>query len=94
MSGRVDFDSVQVIDVSRKDGILTCTLDDGRALACERLLFAGGRAGNTRGLGLERVGVQPDARGLLKVDDRYQVPGTKDGRIFVLHFGPELVESL
>ncbi len=72
----------QVVDVSRKQGQLTCTLDDGRALACERLLFAGGRAGNTRTLGLERVGIQPDARGLLRCDEHYRVPGPPSNRIY------------
>jgi NAD(P) transhydrogenase len=72
----------QVIEVARKNGILHCVLDDGRDLACERLLFAGGRAGNTHGLGLERAGVTVDSRGLVKVDEHYRVEGTRDGRLF------------
>lgn len=72
----------QVVDVSRKGGELTCTLDDGRVLACERLLFAGGRAGNTRTLGLERAGITPNARGLLTVNRHYQVEGARGGRIY------------
>jgi NAD(P) transhydrogenase len=72
----------QVVDVSRKNGVLQCTLDDGKSLPCERLLFAGGRSGSTQGLGLDRVGVAPDARGLLKVDEHYRVVGAKGGRIF------------
>jgi len=71
-----------VVDVSRKNGALTCTLDDGHVLECERLLFAGGRAGNTQGLRLERVGVTPDARGLLKCNEHYQVEGARGGRIY------------
>ncbi len=38
----------------------------------EQLLYAAGRSGNTAGLGLETVGLQPDKRGLLRVDDRYR----------------------
>ncbi len=72
----------QVVDVSRKSGVLQCTLDDGRSLPCERLLFAGGRAGNTQTLGLDRVGITPDPRGLLKVDEHYAVVGARGGRIF------------
>ncbi len=72
----------QVVDVSRKDGVLQCTLDDGRSLPCERLLFAGGRAGSTQGLGLDRVGVTADPRGLLKVDEHYALCGAKGGRIY------------
>ena len=71
----------QVVNVGRKDGVLHCELDDGRDLACERLLFAGGRAGNTQGLGLEHVGVVPDPRGLVKVDEHYRVVGAR-GNIF------------
>jgi NAD(P) transhydrogenase len=71
-----------VVDVSRRGAQIAVTLDDGRVLAGERLLFAGGRAGNTRRLGLERVGITPDSRGLLKCNERYQVLGPKDGRIY------------
>ena len=71
-----------VVDVGRKGGQLTCTLDDGRLYECERLLFAGGRAGNTHGLGLGRVGIRPDARGLLKCNEHFQVEGQKGGRIY------------
>jgi NAD(P) transhydrogenase len=72
----------QVVDTSRKNGVLHCVLDDGRDLACERLLFAGGRSGNTTGLGLDRIGVAADARGLLKVDAQYRVAGARGGRVF------------
>lgn len=36
----------------------------------DRLLIATGRAPNTEGLGLERVGIETDARGAILVDDR------------------------
>lgn len=70
-----------VVDVSRKGKQLTCTLDDGRVLECERLLFAGGRAGNTMQLGLDQVGARPDARGLLRCDEHFRVEGAR-GRIY------------
>jgi NAD(P) transhydrogenase len=72
----------KVVDVGRRAGQLHCTLDDGRDLLCERLLFAGGRAGNTRGLGLERIGAQADARGLLQTDEHFCVKGVKSGRVY------------
>ncbi len=72
----------EVVDVGRQKGVLQCTLNDGTILPCERLLFAGGRAGNTRSLALPRIGVTPDARGLLKVDDKYAVVGARGGRIY------------
>jgi NAD(P) transhydrogenase len=72
----------EVVEVARRDGALHCKLKDGDDLTCDRLLFAGGRAGNTRGLGLERIGVTVDARGLLKCDDHYRLAGPKDGRVY------------
>ena len=51
---------------------LFCELVDGRRLWCENLLFAAGRVGATRDLGLERIGLAPDARGYLKVDEHYR----------------------
>jgi NAD(P) transhydrogenase len=72
----------EVVEVGRKQGQLYCGFSDGLELQCDRLLFAGGRAGNTRSLGLDRVGVTPDARGLLKCDEHYRVLGAKGGRIY------------
>ncbi len=71
-----------VVDVGRKAGKLTCSLDDGRVLECERLLFAGGRAGNTMTLGLPRIGVTPDARGIVRCNEHFQVEGTRDKRVY------------
>jgi NAD(P) transhydrogenase len=73
--------SREVVEVGRSGGVLHCKLSDGTDLECERLLFAGGRAGNTRKLGLDRVGVHPDARGLLKCDEHFAVAGAR-GRIY------------
>jgi NAD(P) transhydrogenase len=73
----------EVVRVGRDaDDALVCTLADGRSLPCERLLFAGGRSGNTASLGLSNIGVTPAARGLLTVDANYRVVGAPDGRIY------------
>ena len=72
----------EVVDVGRSNGKLHCRLSDGTDLECERLLFAGGRAGNTRGMAFERIGVTPDARGLLRTDEHYRVVGAPGGRIY------------
>jgi NAD(P) transhydrogenase len=72
----------QVVDVGRKNGVLHCMLDDGHDLMCERLLFAGGRSGNTQSLGLDRIGVASDSRGLVKVDEHYRVVNARGGRVF------------
>src|SRR5262249_19250475 len=59
-----------------------CQLSDGTDLVCERLLFAGGRAGNTRTLGLARIGAQPDPRGLLRTDEHFRLLGARGGRVY------------
>ncbi|MCB9616011.1 MAG: Si-specific NAD(P)(+) transhydrogenase [Sandaracinus sp.] len=48
-----------------------CLLSDGRTLRAAHLLFAAGRSGATRDLGLENVGLEPDRRGNLTVDAGY-----------------------
>lgn len=41
-------------------------------LHVQKLLYAAGRNGNTEGLGLERVGIRPDKRGQIAVDEHYR----------------------
>lgn len=72
----------EVTAVRREDTTLRCVLGDGTALSCERLLFAGGRTGNTASLGLANVGVTADKRGLLACDANYRVVGARGGRIY------------
>lgn len=47
-------------------------LSNGRKVTADVVLVALGRHGNTRDLGLETVGIQPDERGLLKVDEHFR----------------------
>ncbi len=54
--------------------LLQVRFQSGKACAVESILAATGRSGNTRGLGLETLGVQPDPRGLIKVNESYQTP--------------------
>jgi glutathione reductase (NADPH) len=68
----------QVTRVERLDsGSLRATLDDGELLEVDAILAAIGREPRTRGLGLEDVGVQTDARGAILVDATFRtsVPG-------------------
>lgn len=48
----------------------TIALDNGTVLEADRVLGATGRVPNTRGLGLESIGVRLSARGAVLVDDR------------------------
>jgi NAD(P) transhydrogenase len=58
---------------ARREGDqIVATLSDGRRLQSQDLLFAAGRTGNTSELGLDKVGVVPDARGYLAVDAEFR----------------------
>lgn len=54
--------------VERVGDAVRTTLSDGSSVDAERLLFAAGRAGRTRELGLESIGLVADKRGTLAVD--------------------------
>lgn len=51
---------------------VTVRLDDGRSLAGTHLLVAAGRQPMTGGIGLELAGVELDACGFIRVDERLQ----------------------
>ncbi|MCS6969423.1 MAG: Si-specific NAD(P)(+) transhydrogenase [Planctomycetota bacterium] len=55
----------------RDDGVVL-HLASGKQLFTDYLLWANGRTGNTEDLGLERIGLQPHARGWLSVDERFR----------------------
>jgi NAD(P) transhydrogenase len=63
---------VNTIASSLTSGGLRMTLSSGRDIACEALLAAAGRVGNTAGLGLADVGVKLDERGRILVDAHFQ----------------------
>ncbi|MAD00257.1 MULTISPECIES: Si-specific NAD(P)(+) transhydrogenase [Pseudomonas] len=47
-------------------------LKSGKRLKADALLWCNGRTGNTDGLGLENVGLHPNGRGQLEVDENYR----------------------
>ena len=49
-----------------------CTTRNGNLLEAETMLYCVGRDGNTKNMGLEDVGIQPNRRGLLEVNEFYQ----------------------
>ncbi|HEU0304255.1 MAG TPA: NAD(P)/FAD-dependent oxidoreductase [Gaiellaceae bacterium] len=57
--------------VDADEGGATVTLDDGEAIACERLLVATGRTPNMEGIGLEKLGVELGDGGIV-VDEHLQ----------------------
>ena len=57
--------------VTNESGVML-ELKSGKRIHAEALLWCNGRSGNTKGLGLENVGLQGDERGQLAVNDDYQ----------------------
>jgi NAD(P) transhydrogenase len=55
-----------------EDGMVKATLQSGKHLRADTLLYCIGRQGNTGSLGLEDIGLTPDNRGRLKVNEFYQ----------------------
>ena len=58
--------------VEARDRNVVLGLKSGRSLKADYLLWANGRTGNTDELGLDTVGLTPDSRGQLQVDDHYR----------------------
>jgi NAD(P) transhydrogenase len=56
---------------STRDGV-RLHLGNGETLEVDKVLVAAGRQGNTDGLDLPRIGITPDPRGILKVNENYQ----------------------
>ncbi len=56
----------------RKNGSCIVRLDSNRAIASDMVLFAAGRVGATDNLGLDKLGIEVDHRGRLKVNKRFQ----------------------
>ena len=62
-------DSVAAVDPGPTLGV---TLASGVSLKCDTILVAAGRSGNTAKLNLASVGLTPNKRGNLEVNERYQ----------------------
>lgn len=65
-----------LVKIERRDGGVAASLSDGSVIEADQILLATGRKPNIGGLGLDRVGIVPDAAGAIPVDDfsRTQVP--------------------
>ena len=57
--------------VADDDGV-TLELKSGKKLRADALLWCNGRSGNTQDMGLDAVGLEPNNRGQLPVNERYQ----------------------
>jgi NAD(P) transhydrogenase len=61
-----------VVSIERGAHGLRLRLKSGAELIVDKVLYSAGRAGNTKGLGLEAAGVATDARGRILVDEHFQ----------------------
>ncbi|HEV8232246.1 MAG TPA: Si-specific NAD(P)(+) transhydrogenase [Thermoanaerobaculia bacterium] len=67
-------DAVQSIErlPDVKTNALSLTLKSGRMLRADKVLFSAGRAGNTGGLNLDKIGVNVTERGHIAVNEHFQ----------------------
>lgn len=64
-----EMESLEALD----DGVVL-SLKSGKKIKTDAFLWANGRQGNTGDLGLETIGLEPNRRGQLTVDDQFQTP--------------------
>lgn len=62
----------QIDHLDTFDDHVVLHLQSGKKIKADAILWCNGRSGNTDGLGLENVGLSPNSRGQLTVNDRYQ----------------------
>lgn len=69
--------SVKVKKAKVKGGEVTVSLEGGEDIVCDTVVVAVGRRPQSQGIGLEAVGIKPDARGFIPVNDEMctVVPG-------------------
>jgi len=63
-------ESIEVVELPQKKGVVR--LESGKFVVADVVLFSAGRQGAVDGLGLERIGITPDARGRIDVDSSYR----------------------
>lgn len=63
----------EVVSIQKEpSGQITVTLQNAKPIATSTLMYAIGRVGASRGLNLEEVGLIPDSRGRLTVNEHFQ----------------------
>jgi len=63
----------EVVDIKvESPGRVLTRLKSGKSIVAEKLLYTMGRVGNSNGLNLESVGIEPGARGSIPVNESFQ----------------------
>jgi NAD(P) transhydrogenase len=60
---------IDVVEAPARKALVS--LESGKHVAADVILFSAGRVGATETLGLQTIGIEPDARGRLAVNERY-----------------------
>ncbi len=68
----------EVLDIEyfkdRRGDRVRVIFSSGKQLVSDAVMYCVGRTGNTRSLELQAIGIEPDERGRLQVDDNYETP--------------------
>lgn len=74
--GRIRFVSQErhrrIRKIETTSGAIRLDTESGAVYHADLILYTMGRDGNTNHLGLERIGIRPNSRGLLEVNDHFQ----------------------
>ncbi|MCF8999473.1 Si-specific NAD(P)(+) transhydrogenase [Acinetobacter nectaris] len=62
----------QIDHLETSDDYVILYLQSGKKIKADAILWCNGRSGNTDGLGLENIGLTPNSRGQLSVNELYQ----------------------
>jgi NAD(P) transhydrogenase len=62
----------RVTSVEKHNGETLTTLESGKRIVADAVMYSAGRQGATAGLGLENAGIEPDKRGRIEVDEHYR----------------------
>ncbi|MGO1748728.1 MAG: Si-specific NAD(P)(+) transhydrogenase [Marinobacter sp.] len=62
----------QYESVDGDDHGVVLSLQSGKKIRADAFLWCNGRSGNTDGLGLENIGLKPNGRGQLSIDEQYR----------------------
>ena len=71
-SGVVIRHGEEFASVEGKEDRVILTTESGKIMQADCLLFANGRSGNVEGMNVTKVGLKPNQRGQLEVDDNYR----------------------
>lgn len=62
----------QIESLETHDDYVILNLQSGKKIKADAILWSNGRSGNTENIGLERIGITPNSRGQITVNERYQ----------------------